>query len=172
MFPSLPRPSRRLLFIFLSLLIPLYLEAFLHWRTFDIPRPSRDLDPPFYTGCQEPNEHATHAREDAVMVMLARNSDLDGARQTVNSVEDRFNRWFQYPYVFLNDEPWEPDFVRVMNQTTGGRARFEVIPREEWTFPPWVDEDAARQSIMKQGERGVHYGGKVAYHHMCRFFSG
>lgn len=170
MLPSLPRPSRRGLFIALSILLPLLIEAFLHWRTFDIPRPAHDLDPPFYTGCLEPDVH--RPRENAALVMLAQNSEIDAARRTVQSVEDRFNRWFHYPYVFLNDQPWDPEFVRRMNATVSGEARFEVIPRSEWTFPAWVNENAAKESIVRQGKQGIHYGGREGYHHMCRFFSG
>lgn len=172
MFQSLPRPSRRFLLITLSIFLPFFIEAFLHWRKFDVPRPQHDLDPPFFTGCQEPNVHAQGRRENAALVMLAQNSELAAARRTVVSIEDRFNRWFHYPYVFLNDQPWDPEFIRVMNQTVSGEARFEVIPRREWTYPDWIDEQAARASIIKQGEQGIHYGGREGYHHMCRFFSG
>lgn len=177
MFHSIPRPSRRFTLILSSLMIPLLIEAFLHWRAFDIPRPAHDLDPPFSAGCRDPyaetsSSGAPRPRESAALVMLARNSELADARHTVASVEDRFNRWFRYPYVFLNDEPWDPEFVRVMNQTVSGEARFEVIPRDQWTYPDWIDQDAARESIAKQGESGVHYGGMESYHHMCRFFSG
>lgn len=170
MFQSLPRPSRRFIIILASILIPLYIEAFLHWRTFDIPRPSHDLDPPFQTGCREPD--VTGRRENAALVMLAQNSEIDAAKRTVDSVEAKFNRWFHYPYVFLNDKPWDPEFVRIMNQTVSGEARFEVIPDREWNYPSWIDKAAAQQSILEQGERGVHYGGREGYHHMCRFFSG
>lgn len=169
----MPRPSRRLILILSSLMIPLLIEALLHWRSFAVPRPAHDLDPPFATGCRDPAAEASRQpRESAALVMLARNSELDAARHTVSSVEARFNRWFRYPYVFLNDEPWDPEFVRVMNQTVSGEARFEVIPRDEWTYPEWVDQSAAKASIAKQGEQGVHYGGLESYHHMCRFFSG
>lgn len=179
MFHSIPRPSRRFILILSSLMIPLLVEVFLHWRAFDIPRPQHDLDPPFATGCRDPEAEARRGsgsgprgRENAALVMLARNSELAAARHTVSSVEDRFNRWFHYPYVFLNDEPWDPEFIRVMNQTVSGEARFEVIPRDQWTYPDWVDQRAARESIAKQGEKGIHYGGMESYHHMCRFFSG
>lgn len=173
MFHSLPRPSRRFLLITASLMLPLLVEALLHWRAFAVPRPARDLDPPFATGCVDPEARARDTpRESAALVMLARNGELAAARHTVASVEARFNRWYRYPYVFLNDEPWDPEFVRVLNATVSGEARFEVIPREEWTYPDWVDEQAARESIAKQGEAGVHYGGMESYHHMCRFFSG
>lgn len=44
--------------------------------------------------------------------MLARNSDVDGAVISVRDVEDRFNRKFGYPWVFMNEEPFSEDFKK------------------------------------------------------------
>jgi alpha 1,2-mannosyltransferase len=51
-------------------------------------------------------------RTNATLLMLARNSDLDGAVQAVRELEDRFNRKHNYPWVFLNEEPFSDDFKR------------------------------------------------------------
>jgi hypothetical protein len=39
-----------------------------------------------------------------------RNSELHAARSTIREVEDRFNKRFGYPWVFLNDEPFTDEF--------------------------------------------------------------
>ena len=52
------------------------------------------------------------SRANATFVILARNSDLEGTIRAVRSIEDRFNRDYRYPYVFLNDEPFSDDFKR------------------------------------------------------------
>lgn len=46
----------------------------------------------------------------AVMLMLARNSELEGAVSSVKQLEERFNRKYHYPWVFLNDEPFSEEF--------------------------------------------------------------
>lgn len=51
-------------------------------------------------------------RANATFVILCRNSELDGVIQSVQSVEDRFNRDYGYPYVFLNEEPFNDEFIR------------------------------------------------------------
>jgi alpha 1,2-mannosyltransferase len=51
-------------------------------------------------------------RANATLLMLARNSDLDGAVQAVRELEDRFNRKHNYPWVFLNEEPFSDHFKR------------------------------------------------------------
>jgi len=49
-------------------------------------------------------------KANATMVMLARNSDLDNAVRSVRRIQDRFNEKFQYPWVFLNEEPFTDEF--------------------------------------------------------------
>ena len=51
-------------------------------------------------------------RANATLVMLARNSDLEGVVQSVRSMEDRFNRKYKYPWVILNEEPFTADFIQ------------------------------------------------------------
>jgi hypothetical protein len=51
--------------------------------------------------------------------MLARNSDLIGAAQSVRRLEDRFNKNYRYPWVFLNDEPFSDEFKRCVALLAG-----------------------------------------------------
>ncbi len=62
---------------------------------------SEKYDKVFLTGCQPPDNK--QPRANATFVVLARNKELDGVLQSIKSVERHFNRWFNYPYVFLND---------------------------------------------------------------------
>ncbi|KAJ4417727.1 hypothetical protein N0V82_006001 [Gnomoniopsis sp. IMI 355080] len=156
--------------LLISLATALIIEVCIHLYSYQVPIPDHDLDAPFSTTCQEPDPSTP--RENAVLVMLARNSELEKAKSTVESVERAFNRWYNYPIVFLNDEPWSNDFVQQLNETSSGLATFEVIPESSWGFPAWVDVDSARQAFVEQGKKGIPYAGREGYHHMCRFFSG
>lgn len=49
---------------------------------------------------------------------------------------------------------------------------FGKIDSDMWGFPDWVDHDEAAESIAKQGDAAIMYGGMASYHHMCRFYSG
>jgi alpha 1,2-mannosyltransferase len=49
-------------------------------------------------------------RANATIVMLARNGDLPGVVKSLKQMEDRFNKRFRYPYVFLNEEPFTDQF--------------------------------------------------------------
>jgi len=52
----------------------------------------------------------TTRRANATLVMLARNSELYSVISSVKSMEDRFNRRYNYPWVFLNDDDFTEEF--------------------------------------------------------------
>ncbi|KAI1809404.1 glycosyltransferase family 15 protein [Poronia punctata] len=165
------RLARRLsLPLLLAIASPFILEALIHVWGYGVPRPSADLDAPFYATCQEPAVSAE--RENAVFVMLARNKERHKAKQTIESIERQFNQWFNYPIMFLNDEPWDEKFITELNETAGGKGIFEVVPKSQWTFPDWIDQESAKESIKLQGKGGAPHAGQEGYHHMCRFYSG
>ena len=51
-------------------------------------------------------------RANAVIVMLARNTEINEVADSMRQLEDRFNGEYGYPWVFLNDEPFSEDFIR------------------------------------------------------------
>lgn len=159
-----------------ALALFLVLEEVLHIWRFRVPRPGISLDPPFHVGCQEPILNGS-TRANATMVMLARNSDLADAIDSVRNVQRQFNRHFDYPWVFLNDKPWSDEFIAGVRDVVaegGGNPEttFETIPAYMWGYPGWIDQKRARESMLKMERRGILYGGKESYHHMCRFNSG
>lgn len=111
-------------------------------------------------------------RENATFVMLARNVDVEGAVDAVRKLEDRFNRNFNYPWVFLNDEPFSDDFKRRVSNVVSGPAHFGQIPEEHWHQPPWIDEAKATEERRKMIMAGVPYSESISYRNMCRFNSG
>lgn len=74
--------------------------------------PSSSLASPLLPDFTPPTTLDATERANATFVILCRNSDLDGVIQSVQSVEDRFNREYGYPYVFLNEEPFDDQFIR------------------------------------------------------------
>lgn len=104
--------------------------------------------------------------------MLTRNQDLIGAASSLKSLEEHFNRWFHYPVVFLNNEPWSEEFKMAMREVVSGEAIFEVLPEEAWGYPEWMMQEEGRKSVLDQGKNGIFKGGMESYHHMCRFYSG
>lgn len=131
---------------------------------------SEKHDKVFVTGCLEPD--TSQPRANATFVVLARNKELDGVLQSLKSVERHFNRWYHYPYVFLNDGEFDEHFKETVRNHTSGPVEFGRVGPDMWGFPDWVDPKVAQEGIAKQGDAAVMYGGLESYHFMCRFYSG
>lgn len=139
-----------------------------------IRRISEEHDKVFATGCLPIDENAIAAapRANAAFVVLARNKELEGVIQSVKSIERHFNRWWHYPYVFLNDGDFDAEFKDTIQNYTSAPVEFGKIDDSMWGYPDWVDHEVAREGIRKQGDAAIMYGGMESYHHMCRFYSG
>ena len=131
------------------------------------------IDEPFLSGCQDPRKAAeAHPRVNGAFVMLARNSELQGVLYSIDSIERHFNRWFNYPYVFLNDDYFNATFKAAVVNATSSHVQFGKVDKTMFGFPDWVDQTWAKEGIASQGDRAIMYGGLESYHHMCRFYSG
>ncbi|KAK4076706.1 CAZyme family GT15 [Trichoderma aggressivum f. europaeum] len=131
---------------------------------------SEKHDKVFVTGCLEPD--TSTPRANAAFVVLARNKEIDGVIQSIKSVERHFNRWYHYPYVFLNDADFDENFKATVRNYTSANVEFGKVEPGTWGFPDWIDEKVAKEGIAKQGDAAVMYGGMESYHFMCRFYSG
>ncbi|ORY97229.1 glycolipid 2-alpha-mannosyltransferase-domain-containing protein [Syncephalastrum racemosum] len=108
----------------------------------------------------------------AAIVILVRNSELGAMRRTLREFEDRFNRRFNYPYVFLNDEPFTEVFQQSILQLTEAKVEFGLVPEQMWSVPSWVNETEMHERMNQLQSKGILYGGSLSYRHMCRFNSG
>jgi alpha 1,2-mannosyltransferase len=105
-------------------------------------------------------------------------SDVNGVIDSMKQLEDRFNKKFQYPYVFLNEEPFSDEFKtylfmpffeathmltwvhRRISELTDVQVQFGLIPQDHWHQPASIDEAraaAAREAMTKDK---VIYGGR------------
>lgn len=111
-------------------------------------------------------------RANATFVTLARNADVWDIARSIRQVEDRFNRRFNYDWVFLNDKPFDDNFRNITSALVSGTAHFGQIPVEHWSVPDWIDEEKAKKVREDMKERKIIYGDSMSYRHMCRFESG
>ncbi|KAM3552050.1 hypothetical protein ARSEF4850_007571 [Beauveria asiatica] len=111
-------------------------------------------------------------RANATFVTLARNADVWDIARSIRQVEDRFNRRFNYDWVFLNDKPFDDNFRNITSALVSGTAHFGQIPIEHWSVPDWIDEEKAKKVREDMKERKIIYGDSISYRHMCRFESG
>ncbi|KAJ2716595.1 hypothetical protein H4R19_000548 [Coemansia spiralis] len=105
----------------------------------------------------------------AAIVALVRNSDLFGLRQSMRQLEDRFNRQYNYPYIFVNDVPFTDEFKQGVRDVTRAQVQFGTLDHDSWKVPEWINQ--ARYAEVKRTAQYPH-GKKDSYRKMCRFQSG
>ncbi|KAI9679457.1 MAG: alpha 1,2-mannosyltransferase 2.4.1 [Caeruleum heppii] len=126
------------------------------------PKPAANLPP----------AKAEGARMNATFVTLARNSDVWEIARSIRQVEDRFNKKFNYDWVFLNDKPFDSNFKKVTTALVSGTTKYGEIPKAHWSFPDFIDQERAKKVREDMAEKKIIYGDSVSYRHMCRYESG
>lgn len=111
-------------------------------------------------------------RMNATFVTLARNADVWDIARSIRQVEDRFNRRYNYDWVFLNDKPFDDTFKAVTSSLASGKTHYGEIAEKHWSFPPHIDQEKARKVREEMREKKIIYGDSISYRHMCRFESG
>lgn len=107
-------------------------------------------------------------RVKAAFVILARNSDLNGVRFAMRQVEDRFNRKFNYPYVFLNEEDFTSEFKALTATLTKANTFYGKIDSSMWGYPEHINTTHAAECRKNMADQKIIYGGSEPYRHMCR----
>ncbi|KAF9429691.1 alpha 1,2-mannosyltransferase 2.4.1 [Podila epigama] len=96
-------------------------------------------------------------RENAVIVVLCRERELDDIIRTIQILEQRFNHKYHYPYAFFNDISFSKHFVDTLSLHTPSKIEFDIIPKEHWSLPDWIDEDRMQSEMSKLKKQGVPY---------------
>lgn len=120
----------------------------------------------------ELNDQVKENKTNSVIVILCRNSDLSGLNQSLTQFEDRFNKKYKYPYVFLNDKIFTNEFKSSILKLISSKAEFGLIKDDEWSFPHWINISKAEETRKVMKQKNIAYGSSISYRHMCRYNSG
>lgn len=140
-------------------------EDLLKWATKG---PDGNLYPPKFV----PQEANKAPRAKAGFIVLVRNQELNDMRNSMRDVEEKFNRKYGYPWIFLNNEEFTDEFKKGVQQMTRSEVRFGLVPKEHWSYPDWISQEKAAQTRKTMKAKKIIYGDSESYRHMCRFQSG
>ncbi|EDO18631.1 hypothetical protein Kpol_1048p62 [Vanderwaltozyma polyspora DSM 70294] len=109
----------------------------------------------------------------ATILSLVRNEDIKDIKSAILQMENTFNRKFNYPYTFLNDNEFTEDFKNQIREILPEDRiiRFGTIDPEVWNMPESIDRETYVNATRKLGSEGVGYADRESYHNMCRFYS-
>ncbi|OKL61867.1 hypothetical protein UA08_02506 [Talaromyces atroroseus] len=115
---------------------------------------------------------ARTARKDATLIMLARNEELEGVLSSMRQLESSWNNKYHYPWIFFNNEPFTDEFKARTQEETNSECRYELIPKEHWDVPEWIDSELLETSMRRMKSQRIKYSARLGYHQMCRWNSG
>ncbi|KAH8649028.1 glycolipid 2-alpha-mannosyltransferase-domain-containing protein [Xylariales sp. PMI_506] len=129
---------------------------------------------PTYNLARSQLEALIENRPKAAFVALVRNSEEAGMVHSILQIEARFNsrKIHRYPWVFFNDEPFTNSFMASISNATSSTVYFEIINRNHWKVPEWIDKGRFDVGRQYQGSIGVGKAWLESYHLMCRWNAG
>lgn len=83
-------------------------------------------------------------------------------------MEATFNYKYNYPWIFLNEEPFTEEFINLTTSMTKAKVSYGLVGEEHWSYPSWIDQNLAKKKMQQMEAEGVIYGGSESYRHMCR----
>ncbi|EIN08953.1 glycosyl transferase [Punctularia strigosozonata HHB-11173 SS5] len=117
--------------------------------------------------------HRTAPLANATLLVLAREGDLDGVLASMRGLENRFNRNYHYPWVFLSEVEFSEAFKANVSEAASSPVEFGLIPPEHWYMPDWIDaEKADREMAQLATVPNIPYAKSIPYRNMCRFNAG
>ncbi|DAA73545.1 TPA_exp: Uncharacterized protein A8136_4726 [Trichophyton benhamiae CBS 112371] len=117
-------------------------------------------------------DNPNSARIKASLISLVRNEELDDLIPTMKELERTWNSKFNYPWTFFNDKPFTAEFKRRTQAETKAKCNYEIVPKEHWDVPSWIDMDKYRTASKAMEANGIQYSTVLSYHKMCRWNSG
>ncbi|KAI8879411.1 glycosyltransferase family 15 protein [Backusella circina FSU 941] len=108
----------------------------------------------------------------AAFVILAQNDNLQGIRLSMRQMEDRFNRKFGYPYVFLSHEELSDEFKERVTDLTKAKVLFGKIEPDMWGYPAYINQTYAAECRDEMEKKKPTSGVSEVHQHMSRFQSG
>ncbi|KAG1151224.1 hypothetical protein G6F37_008838 [Rhizopus arrhizus] len=115
-----------------------------------------------------------HVQVKGAFYMMTRNEDLPKAKATIKSIEDRFNGRLGYPWIFLNNQKFSPEFKKYIKKTVSNpdQVYFGQVDLEAWNYPPWID--SVRSQTLFTGFRDLGYPkiNRPSYSNYLRYQSG
>lgn len=111
-------------------------------------------------------------RANAALISLVRNKELEQMLWSMRDLEAKWNKKFNYPWMFFNDEPFTEEFMQKTQEVTNAKCEYHLIPKEHWDIPNWINPDVMAESAKLLEEQEVQYAHMKSYHQMCRWNSG
>ncbi|RCI07121.1 alpha 1,2-mannosyltransferase 2.4.1 [Rhizopus stolonifer] len=109
--------------------------------------------------------------------MFVRNEQLQDARATMRSIEDRFNSQQvngSYPWIFLNHQRFTPEFIKYIRKVANDpdQVYFGRVDLEAWHYPAWIDSHRAENAVKRMVALGIQNSYSLYHRQRMRYQTG
>lgn len=120
----------------------------------------------------KPEDIGNYEHANATVIALVRNSEVTKIGSSIRAFEKSFNLKFNYPYTFINDQPFTERFKNRIRKYTKAPINYIEIPPELWDKPSNIDIKEESKAMNELEKENIAYAKKPSYHNMCRFYLG
>lgn len=103
--------------------------------------------------------------------MLVENTQLQKARESIRSLQDRQKNTTAYPWIILNSQKFTPSFKKYIRMAASPSTRiyFGQIDLEAWSFPYWIDSDRADNAMKRMLHYQIENAHSQYFHQLQRY---
>lgn len=112
---------------------------------------------------------SVYERENGVIVVFARNADLFKLIETIWSVEQRFNKDYNYPWLILSDSMHTRNFKRTVLSVSSRNVEF--YNTRKFNYPSSVDKAKVNSARRKFRQNSVSFRKTLRQRHQNRFWA-
>ncbi|EDO16485.1 hypothetical protein Kpol_513p1 [Vanderwaltozyma polyspora DSM 70294] len=95
---------------------------------------------------------------------------LEDIITSVEQLESRFNKQFNYPYVFINETPFTSEEKLAIQNIVSSDVNFGLIPESALNYPGWIDQNKAATARSRLYQ--LDMGSSESYRFIQRYLSG
>lgn len=102
--------------------------------------------------------------------MVVENTQLQKARESIRSIQDRFNSNSSYPWIILNSQKFTPEFKKYIKLAAlpSTHIYFGQIDLEAWSLPYWIDSDRVDNAMKHMLHYQIENANSQYYHKLQR----
>lgn len=106
-----------------------------------------------YADCINGENEQSYPEHSSAMLIVCKNNDLNSILKTLENFENKFNRNFHYPWIFISEELLTKDFTAKVFEATSSDLIIAQIPKAYWNMPCGVNRRNMNSYMMERKSR-------------------
>lgn len=106
-----------------------------------------------YGNCFNAENKQIYPEHSSAMLIVCKNNDLSSILKTMDNFENKFNKKFHYPWIFISEEFLTKDFSAKVFEAASSDVVVTQIPKAYWSMPCGVNRKNMNSYMMNRKNR-------------------